>query len=135
MPAWWRALSAGLALAMIGFGLPLFVAPQAVLAMWPWTLTPLTARAVAAWLLGVGVSVGQGAWENDLERVRSVGIGLLTFAALQVVALARYPGAFAWGTLPGNAFLLGVSALAVLGGWVLLDGRRAAAARAALGTT
>src|SRR6202035_1490257 len=39
-----------------GVGVALYVAPHAAAHdVWPWPLTPLTARAVAAWLVGAGI--------------------------------------------------------------------------------
>lgn len=50
---------------LLGFGLTLFVAPEATATLWPWALTPLTGRAVGAWLLGLGVAAAQACAEDD----------------------------------------------------------------------
>ena len=51
----------------------LLIAPTAVMALWPWTLTALTGRAIGAWLIGLGIAAGHAASFVDrtpaIERV------------------------------------------------------------------
>ncbi len=96
LPVWLRVVLGILAVAMLALGIALFVAPQAASQLWAWQLTPLTARAIAAWLIALGVIAAQAARENDLRRVRPVMIGFILFGVLQSIALARYPGDVAW---------------------------------------
>ena len=122
LPGWLRAYALLLALATGIAGLALFLFPRAALAYWPWLLTPLTARAVAAWLLAIGVIAVQIALENDLVRVRPGIYSLFAFAALQFVSLARYPADFAWGTASGwfyLFFLLFTLAVALGGSYLI----------------
>ena len=44
--------------------------------LWPWMLTPLTARVVAAWLLAFGVGVILAAVDGDLAPARHRGVGV-----------------------------------------------------------
>ena len=81
-------------------GLALFLVPTTASPVWPWTLTALTARAIGAWLLGIGVITFHAVWEDDLARIRPMGGGYALFALLELVALARYPGDMAWSA-PG----------------------------------
>ena len=53
-------------LGLLGLGLLLF--PESVATFWPWTLTPLTARAIGAWLLPIGLAGVWVVFENDLGR-------------------------------------------------------------------
>ena len=79
---------------MLGLGVALLARPQAVAdAVWPWALTPLTARAIAAWLVGLGAAAAQAAWERDLTRVRGAMAAYIAFALLQIVALPRFAAA------------------------------------------
>jgi hypothetical protein len=83
-------------LLLLGVGAALFVVPAAATALWPWPLTPLTARVVAAWLLAFGLCAVL-AWHNrDLARldVGAWAYGLL--ALLEVVVIIRYPGTVQW---------------------------------------
>jgi hypothetical protein len=90
LPAWLRRVLAGHAVVLLGLGAALFVAPERVSTLWPWALTPLTGRAVGAWLVGIGVAAAQSVWENAFERVRVALFSYIALALLQLLALARY---------------------------------------------
>jgi hypothetical protein len=94
--AWLRVALGALAAAMLLVGGALFVAPLATAPLWPWRLTALTGRAVGAWLLGLGVATAHMSWEADWCRVPPASAGLAAFGALELVALARYPGTLDW---------------------------------------
>ena len=51
-PAWLRALLGLESLVMLGAGVALYVAPVGAADLWPWTVTPLTARAMGAFVIG-----------------------------------------------------------------------------------
>src|SRR5436309_1916393 len=53
-PVWMRAIVLGQGAGMLVFGVGLFSLPTVVAPLWPWALTPLTARAIGAWLIGIG---------------------------------------------------------------------------------
>src|SRR5438309_2427426 len=56
---WMRALVLGQGVGMLAFGVGLSAIPDIIAPSWPWTLTTLTARAIGAWLIGIGVSALQ----------------------------------------------------------------------------
>ncbi len=123
-----RPVAVGLGVAgvaLIVFGVALFVAPAATLGLWPWLLTPLTARAVGAWLIGLGLAVAHSGWEADWERVQPGMVGLAVFGALQLVNLLRYPAVVSWGSLSAWVYVAGVTAALALGGYGLWSARRA----------
>lgn len=97
MPAWLWPIIGVQAAALFTVGVMLLVDPRFSAALWPWQLTPLTARAIGAWLVGLGVAAAQVLREGDFVRIRSVQIGSAVFVALQGVALARYPQEVNWG--------------------------------------
>jgi hypothetical protein len=120
LPAWVRLVLAVHGAIMLTLGVVLLLAPGTSAVLWPWMLTPLTARAVGAWLVGLGVAAAAAYWENDFVRVR---VGFITYAllaALQFVTLARYPGALDW-SLPSSwlyvVFLLSIFIVGAYG-WV-----------------
>jgi hypothetical protein len=126
LPAWTRlalGLQAGIALVL---GLALYVAPLDAAALWPWTLTPLTGRAVGAWLLGIAIIAVHMAWEDDDDRVEIGMLSYAAFAALQLVGLARYPDVPDWSPAGAAAYLAFLAAMLVTG---LLGWRRARSAR------
>jgi len=53
LATWLRILLGVQALVLIPAGAGLFLAPQLSPQLWPWVLTPLTARAIGAWLIAV----------------------------------------------------------------------------------
>ena len=96
---------------MLLAGATLFLAPEAATARWPWDLTPLTARALGAWLVGLGVTAAQAAWEGDRARIR---VGLVTYAVagtLVFVALARYGDQLRAPSIGAFAFVLFVASV------------------------
>jgi hypothetical protein len=94
LPQLMRLLMAGQAVVMVVLGVVLFAFPR--LPAWPWTLTPLTGRAVGAWLVGIGIISAQVTRENDWERVRVTMPGYALVGALQLVAILRYSDEVAW---------------------------------------
>jgi hypothetical protein len=81
---------------VLAVGAVLFAAPAHTAGLWPWPLTPLTAQAVAAWLLGLGVVLAGVLYENDWLRIRPATAAYMTLGLLQFVALARYHHALRW---------------------------------------
>src|SRR2546425_2945271 len=98
-PTWMRIVVLAQGGAMLAFGVGLLAAPTVVGSVWPWTLTALTGRAIGAWFVGVGFAALHATRENDLSRIRPLEGGYAVFAALQLVALARYSGSsyLNWG--------------------------------------
>jgi hypothetical protein len=109
-----RVLRAALAVesvVLLAVGVALYAVPATGPDLWPWALTPLTARAVAAWLIAFGVATGLAAVAGDLERLRTAAVAYTGFGALVLVAVARYPGTMPWDR--PVAWLLVVMAAAV----------------------
>jgi hypothetical protein len=72
--------------------------------LWPWPLTPLTARAVAAWLVAFGLGAVLASRANDLGRleISAWSYGLMAVLELVVVIrnmdLIRWTEPSAWAT-------------------------------------
>ena len=100
------------AVALAVAGASLLAVPQS--GWWPWDLTPLTGRAIGAWLVSLAVAAGHALGENSLRRLRPAAWALVAFGLLQGWALLRYPGDFAWTSPFGIGYLAFlVSALVV----------------------
>jgi hypothetical protein len=84
------------AVVVLFVGASMFAVPAWVAGWWPWPLTPLTSRSMAAWLLGFGVVLLTATWENDWRRIRNATIAHTVLGVLQLVALVRYPDALDW---------------------------------------
>ncbi len=82
--------------ALAGPGAILLLAPTLMARVWPWPLTPLTARALGAWGIGLGVGLAQGIWEDDWHRLRVAAPIYPIFGALGLITLLRYAGSVHW---------------------------------------
>jgi hypothetical protein len=129
LPAWVAVVIGALAAALLVLGAALLVAPADTADLWPWTLTPLTARAVGAWLVGIGVAGGHALLEADVARLRAGSIGFLTLGVFNLIAVARYAGDVAWGRAGAWVFLAFLGIALALGGfgWRLAERARASA--------
>jgi len=106
LATWLRLLLGLQAVILVPLGAALFIAPLSTAQLWPWTLTPLTARAIGAWLIAIGAGMAQAIWENDLDRVRIALISFAVYGALQLVAIARYADTISWTTPQAWLFAL-----------------------------
>lgn len=127
LPGWLRAALGVLGAAGLVYGAALFISSSAAAPLWGWALTPLTARAVAAWLIAFGLVAEQVVLENDAVRSRPVMIMFVAFGVLQSIALARFAGDLAWGEPRGWVYVLLIIAALALGGAGWLLARRAPA--------
>jgi hypothetical protein len=116
LPRWLAAALAVQCAVMLVVGGLLFIRPG-LLASWPWALTPLTSRAVGAWLISFGVAAGAALVENDLTRLRASAIAYLVFAVAELAALLRFAGDLRWGAAAWTylGFLVVVAATAAAG--------------------
>jgi hypothetical protein len=120
LPSWYRGLLGVEGGISVLVGICLFVAPSTARHLWPWPLTPLTAQAVAAWLIGYGGVLLTMIYENDWDRVRPALAPSVFLFVLQVVALIRYPDVVNWSQPSAWIFLAMLCAASVLGGVGLL---------------
>lgn len=119
LPLALRLLLMGIAAVLLLYGAALLAIPMAAATWWPWPLSELTARAVGAWLVGLGWSAAQGQFSRDPHTVRPVALTSVAFFVLQVLALLRYGGALAWPGVPAIGFVTVLLAIGVAGGWAL----------------
>jgi hypothetical protein len=82
------------AIIMLAWGIALFIDPAFYSASWPWRLTPLTSRAVGAWLIGIGALAVHASVENNYARIRVGLISYLAFGILEIITLLRYSAGF-----------------------------------------
>jgi hypothetical protein len=94
-------------LVLIPVGAILLIQPTSIIPAWPWLLTPLTARAIGAWALALGIAMIHALWERDWSRIQTAALSVATFGGLELIALARYPGDVNWA-LPQSIFYLGL---------------------------
>jgi hypothetical protein len=118
-PMWFRAVGAAIGIALVAYGVALFLWPGEVAESWPWALTTLTAQAVAAWLIGIGVASVHAAREGDWKRIEAAMAANFALAVLELFALARFSDDVDWDRTNGWTYLVIVLGLGVMGayGW------------------
>ena len=126
-----RVMLVVLAVVLLGTGVVLLVAPTTAAVLWAWPLTDLTARAVGAWLVGLGWAAGHARLVDDVGGVRPLGWTGATFVVLQAVALVRYGDALEWSSPAAVGYVAGLALVGVVSARILVAD---AQLRAAAGT-
>lgn len=124
IPGWIVTLVAVQAAIALVVGVLLFVAPSTSDELWSWTLTPLTARTVAAWSLALAAGLAFTAWQRDWARVRIATPTYVAIPVLQFVALARFSDTVDSGDLKLWAYVVYLGGVLVLGLYGLLQSWR-----------
>lgn len=125
LPTWLR-LAVGMEGAiMLWLGLLMLPIPEIGIAIWPWTLSALTSRAIGAWMLGLGIAAVHLVLENDFYRVRPVLVSSVVFGVLEFIALARYPDVMDYSSPKTWLYLLFLLTILIVGSLGLLASRQA----------
>ena len=111
-----RLTLVALAVVLVGLGAALLVAPEWADAAWPWPLTPLTARAVGAWCVGLGVAAGHARLVDDAASLGPVGVTGVLFGALQTLALLRHGSELDWSSAAAIGYVVVLAAITGGGG-------------------
>jgi hypothetical protein len=77
---------------LLAVGAALLIAPVDASDLWPWTLTPLTARAIGAFLVGFGVAAAYSVRLDDLAALRGCAYSYTVLGALEILAPAIHGG-------------------------------------------
>jgi hypothetical protein len=117
LPRPYRSFLIVCAVALLAFGPALFIAPLDVGAGWPWPLTELTGRAIAAWLVALGGLLAALAWEDERTRIRLGLLLLLTLVPLQAIALGRFGDEVDWDSAGAVAYVGALVVIAIAGVW------------------
>lgn len=131
LPAALRATVGAIGVAHLAVAVALFVHPPLGTGSWPWTLSPLTARTLAAFLAFIGVLLGVFWFEQRWSALRlhiesaTLGLALVAVGALRARADLDGPG---WAIAAFAALLGGLLVVLVA---VQVVMRRATASRAA----
>jgi len=117
LPSWFRLILGLQAAIMLVLGLALLLLPETAMPLWAWELTPLTARAIGAWLVGMGVAGAQSVSENDWLRLRPAMLAFMSYALLQLINLLRYPNASGldWSALKTWLYLAFIFSILIIG--------------------
>lgn len=115
LPRWLHVAIRLFAVGLLLLGVALLASPIRAAQLWPWPLTALTARAVAAWLLILAVLAVQLTLENDWPRLRPLFASYTVLGVLQFVALARYPQQVRWMSPTAWVYVTALAATTMLG--------------------
>jgi hypothetical protein len=131
LPPLLRSMLLILAIVLIAVGSTLFIGTAMLeqagwaQALWPWPLTPITAGAVGAWSIGLGVAAGHARLVDDPASLGPIGVTGVLFGVFQAVALLRYGDELAWGSLPSFGYIAALVGITAVGVWLLVASRRA----------
>jgi hypothetical protein len=124
-----RLATGAQAAVLVGVGAALLIAPAHTAdALWPWTLTPLTGRALGAWMFALGLVLVSALRENDWTRIPVAPATHTAVGVFQLAVVARYADDLDWGawtTWAYAGFFASVVALGVIA-WMLAARERAA---------
>jgi hypothetical protein len=123
LPPALRALLAAHAVAFLAFGAALIVGPVDNASIWPWELTPLTARAIAAFLLGFAVAAALAVRESTLPALAVAARAYCALGALELLAAAVHSDDFHSGAGLA-AFSLFFASVLAAGAWGLFATRQ-----------
>ena len=117
LPDAYRAVLVIQAVALLALGAVLFAVPLEVAEIWPWPLTELTGRALAAWVIALGGLLAAIAWEGDRSRIRLGTWTLMALIALQAVALARFGEELDASSASALVYMASLACLGATGVW------------------
>jgi hypothetical protein len=101
-----QLLTAVQSVVLLAVGAILFAEPASAQLLWPWPLTPLTARMVAAWLIGFGIALALGVRRTDRAQPGIAAAAYAVLATLELVVVLRYPGVVRWSSPAAWVYLL-----------------------------
>lgn len=111
IPQWVRWAMGAVGVVTLFIGLFLFVSPPVMIAVWPWTLTPLTARVMGAMFALPGI-VGLGVASDERWSAARVILQAQVFSILLILlAAARARADFDWAQPASWLFVGGLGAL------------------------
>ena len=89
-----------------------FLFPNLLIPVFPWQLTPLTARSLSGWLIAVGTLMLSMSLENDQTRARLAAPMLILLLPVLLLQMARYASQVNWGN---PVLWIGLILFAVIG--------------------
>jgi hypothetical protein len=97
VPGWLRGLLAGQGTVLVLAGLVLFAGgltvhhgTELMAGFWPWSLAPLGAQMLGAWLIAFGVATALVIRDGDLSRLGVPAIAFTAFGVFQLAVLLGY---------------------------------------------
>ena len=114
LPPLLRALLAVEGIVMLGVGALMLLAPDSAADIWPWTLTPLTSRALGTFILAVAL-VALIVVRDDRFPVRGLPTALIVLGVLQLLAVALHEEDLAGDDLACGIYIAFLALVVVTG--------------------
>lgn len=112
LPLWLnRLLVMGGSVLAVG-AILIFIFPHLLIPLFPWPLTPLTARSLSGWLIAVGTIMLSMSRENDRTRSRLATPMFILILPVLLLQMARYANEVNWGN---PVLWLGLVLFAIIG--------------------
>jgi hypothetical protein len=112
LPLWLKRLLVGIGGFLTIAAVLVFFFPNLLIPVFPWQLTPLTARSLSGWLIAIGTLMLMLSLENDRTRARLATPMLILVLPALLLQMLRYADQVDWG----NAVLwIGLILLAGVG--------------------
>lgn len=112
LPLWLnRLLVMGGSVLVVG-AILIFIFPHLLIPLFPWQLTPLTARSLSGWLIAVGTIMLSMSRENDRTRSRLATPMFILILPVILLQMARYANEVNWGN---PVLWLGLVLFAIIG--------------------
>jgi hypothetical protein len=99
IPLWLKRLLVIIGSALTVGAAFVFLFPSLLIPIFPWQLTPLTARSLAGWLIAVGTLMLAMYFENDRTRARLATPMLILNLPALLLQMLRYANQVDWGNL------------------------------------
>jgi hypothetical protein len=125
LPGWYRIVLGIEGAVMVAVGAALVIAPTWADAAWAWHLTPLTGRAVGAFVFATGIAAGLAVFEDDWVRIEAAAVSYGVLGLLEGVALLRYTSNVDWSAPQSWLYVLFILTLPALGLYGWLEARKA----------
>ena len=112
LPLWLKRLLVGMGGFLAVASALIFFFPTLLIPVFPWQLTPLTARSLSGWLIAIGALMLTMSLENDRTRVRLATPMLILVLPALLLQMLRYAGQVDWGN---GVLWIGLILFAVVG--------------------
>ena len=125
LSGWLRLVLAVQGTALLAFGALLFIDPASFDSIWLWPVTPLTGRAIGAFICGFGVAAWFAIRANDLISLGGPALAWGALGGLELLAVALQGGDLTASGLATAAYLAFFASVLVVGAYGALAARRA----------
>jgi hypothetical protein len=99
LPVWLKRLLVILGVFLTAVAVLVFFFPNLLIPIFPWQLTPLTARSLSGWLIAVGTIMLAMYFENNSTRARLATPMFILILPTLLLQMIRYTDQVDWGNL------------------------------------